>query len=359
MQFRGREFERRELERRTGNLDQIGGTRHCTLSSGRSSGVKTIEFNTGTGLCFTAVPDRGLDIADCTYKGVSLVYLTPNGITHPAFYEPAGFGWLRTFFGGLLTTCGLTYFGNPGSDGDKDLGLHGRYSTIPADHVCDRSHWEGDRYILEVAGEVRESALFSEKITFERTISTELGKRSLTVHDRARNAGFNSAPFCLLYHINAGFPLLDADSELILSSVEAYPYDEIAEAGLDEASRFSDPVHDFKGQDFLHTMAGDGDGYAAAALINRSLLDGLGLYMRFDTHTLPYLNEWKMLGEGDYVLGIEPVNTIILNRAELRKQGRLPMIEPGEVREMDVEIGVLEGLSEIEEFIDSVRSTAS
>jgi hypothetical protein len=110
------------------------------------------------------------------------------------------------------------------------------------------------------------------------------------------------------------------------------------------------------GQDFLHTMAGDSDGYAHAALVNQSLYDGLGLYMRFDTRTLPYLNEWKMLGEGDFVLGIEPVNTIILNRAALRKKKRLPLIEPGEAKEMEVEIGVLEGQSEIQEFIDKVTS---
>jgi hypothetical protein len=356
MNICGREFTRREVERRTGNLHQVGGTTHRTLSSGRGEGVKTIEFDTGTGFNFTVVPDRGLDIAGCTYRGVSLVYLTPNGITHPAFYEPQGFGWLRTFFGGLLTTCGLTYFGNPGLDGDDELGLHGRYSTIPADLVCDRSRWEGDSYILEVTGEIRECALFGEKITLQRAIRTEVGKRSLVVHDRARNAGFNSSPFCLLYHINAGFPLLDAESELILSTKKIEPYDAVAEAGLDEANRFSEPVHDFQGQDFLHTMAADSDGYAAAALINRSLCGGLGLYMRFDTRTLPYLNEWKMLGECDYVLGIEPVNTIILNRADLRKSDRLPMIEPGEVKEMEVEIGVLEGQSELEEFVDRTRS---
>ena len=356
MQIFGKDFSQRELERRTGNIDQIGGTTHYTFTSGRAKDVKAIEFNTGAGFRFTTVPDRGLDIANCTYRGISLVYLTPNGITHPAFYEPEGFGWLRTFFGGLLTTCGLTHFGNPGKDGDDELGLHGRYSTLPADGVCDRSRWEGGSLILEVTGEVRECALFSEKITLQRSIRTEVGKRSLIVRDRARNVGFSSAPFCLLYHINAGFPLLDAQSELILSSKKVEPYDEIAEAGLDEITRFSAPVHDFKGQDFLHTMAEDSDGYACAALVNRSLNGGLGLYMRFDTRTLPFLNEWKMLGEGDYVLGIEPVNTIILNRADLRKSSRLPMIEPGEAREMEVEIGVLEGQSEIEEFIGRVES---
>ncbi len=359
MHMYGRDYAKRELERRTGNLDQIGGTLHYTLSSGRSKGVQVIEFNTGTGLRFSVIPDRGLDIAHCTYRGSSLVYLTPNGIAHPAFYEPEGLGWLRTFFGGLLTTCGLTYFGHPGKDGDEELGLHGRYSTLPADRVCDRSRWEKDRYVLEVTGEVRECALFGEKIRLERSVKAEVGKRSLLVRDRVENFGFNTAPFCILYHINAGFPLLDEQSELVLTSTKIEPYDAIAEAGLGDALRFRAPVHGFEGQDFLHTMAGDSEGYAYAALVNRSLSGGLGLYIRFSIGTLPYLNEWKMLGEGDYVLGIEPVNTIILNRSELRKSGRLPLIEPGEVREMEVEIGVLEGGDEIDAIIDRVNSIVS
>jgi len=80
------------------------------------------------------------------------------------------------------------------------------------------------------------------------------------------------------------------------------------------------------------------------------------LYLRFRTSTLPFLNQWKMLGEGDYVLGIEPVNTIILNRAALRRTGRLPLIEPGEVKEMEVEIGVLDGDEEIGNFSKKIQS---
>jgi hypothetical protein len=356
MRIHGRTFTRRELEGYTGNMEQVGGTHHVVLTAGRAQGVRAIEFDTGAGLCFTAVPDRGLDIAHCTYRGVNMIYLTPNGITSPAFYEPEGFGWLRTFFGGLLTTCGLTYFGNPGRDGEEELGLHGRYSTSPAERVCDRSRWEGDRFVLEVTGEIGEGILFGEKIWLERSIRTALGEKYLTVRDRVYNRGFSTSPFCMLYHINTGFPLLDRGSELILSSTYIEPYDDNARGGLDDVLRAGSPQHNFQGQDFLHTMAADEGGFALAALVNRALGGGLGLYLRFRTHSLPFLNQWKMLGEGDYVFGIEPVNTIILNRAALRRSGRLPFLEPGETADMEVEIGILEGEEEIEEFSRKVRS---
>jgi len=31
---------------------------------------------------------------------------------------------------------------------------------------------------------------------------------------------------------------------------------------------------------------------------------GISLSIGFDTATLPYLTQWKMMGEGDYVLGL-------------------------------------------------------
>ena len=88
MKFGDKFYSHKELERRVGNISQIGGTRHYELIEGRSKGVSAIEVNTGSGFCFTVLPDRGLDISRATYKGINLVYRTPNGEVNPAFYEP-------------------------------------------------------------------------------------------------------------------------------------------------------------------------------------------------------------------------------------------------------------------------------
>jgi hypothetical protein len=362
MRIGNRTYSRRELERRIGSVLQLGGTRHVELAEGRAKGVAAIEVSTGSGLAFTVLPDRGLDIPFCTFKGLNLVYLAPGGIAHPAFHDPAGFEWLRTFFGGLLTTCGLTYFGDPGRDGEEELGLHGRYASLPALRVCDRSRWEGDEYRLEISGTVEEASLFGDKLRLERSIASALGANSLTVRDRVHNFGSRPAPFTILYHINAGFPLLDAGSELHSTSFSVQPYDAEAAAHLGELERFAapDPGYAGMGEDFLHTMAADEQGYAWAALINRGLgpaggPEGLALYLRFRADTLPYLNEWKMLADTDYVVGIEPTNTKIRNRAILRREKRLPFLAPGETREMEVEIGVLEAAEGIAQFVERVR----
>ncbi|HVO38518.1 MAG TPA: aldose 1-epimerase family protein [Spirochaetia bacterium] len=346
----GKEYTRREAERRIGSLRQLGGIRSCELSDGRARGVRALEVTTGSGLAFTILPDRGMDIADFTYKGVNLVYHTSNGIAHPAYYDPAGSEWLRVFFAGLLTTCGLTYFGAAGRDGAEDLGLHGRYSSLPAVRISDLSRWDGDTYVLEVTGTIEEAVLFGDKLRLTRTISTSLGSRSLRVNDRVENFGSRPSPFLILYHVNAGFPLLDDSSELIAASKSIEPYDERSASGLKDAARFAAPQAEFSEMNFLHTMASDEHGITRAALVNRDLAGGLGLSVSYTTASLPYLSEWKMLADVDYVVGIEPVNTKIANRAELRAAGRLPMLAPGESRDMELEIGVLEGGAEIDAF---------
>jgi hypothetical protein len=351
MRIGNRHYTRAEVLERVGSIRQLGGVRRCLLDDGRSKGVTAFEVDTGAGFRFTVLPDRGLDISSASFRGTNLVHLTQNGEAHPAFYEPQGAGWLRTFFAGLLTTCGLTYLGPPGQDGEETLGLHGRATTTPARQVCDLSRWEGDEYLLEVTGIVEESQLFGDKIRLTRTLSTRIGSQSLTIRDFAENFGYQTAPFHILYHVNAGFPLLDACSRLVLSPCESEACDAHSAAGMGQMRAFTAPIPGFAEENFLHHMRPGSDGWATAAMVNPELEGGLALYVRFDARTLPLLNEWKMMGQGDYVVGIEPCNAPCENRAILREQGRLPFLEPGETREMTLEIGVLQGAAEIERLV--------
>ena len=45
MKLGGKFYSRKELERRIGNISQIGGTRHYEFIEGRSKGVSAIEVN--------------------------------------------------------------------------------------------------------------------------------------------------------------------------------------------------------------------------------------------------------------------------------------------------------------------------
>ena len=52
-------------------LSQFAGVRLMTLGDGVERGMRMLEFRTGTGLRFTVLVDRALDIADCEYRGAA------------------------------------------------------------------------------------------------------------------------------------------------------------------------------------------------------------------------------------------------------------------------------------------------
>lgn len=350
----GKSYSKQELARRVGNLSQIGGTRAYELSDGPERGVRGVDFRTATGFEFTVLPDRGLDISAASYQGMSLVWRSPVGEIAPAFYEPQGLGWLRTFHGGLLTTCGLTHVGGPCQDGSESLGLHGRHSTTPARNVSVDAHWRDDECTMWIKGDVKQSVLFGENLTLTRKISATLGESRLAIEDLAENTGFEKSPFLILYHINAGFPLVDAGTRLVATSVSVTPRDEEAEKGKEDFNVVSDPLAGFSEKVYFHEMKADSDGYAYSALINERL--ALGLCVRYRTGTLPHFVQWKMMGEGAYVVGMEPSNNLLRGRPGERDAGTLPELEPGERLSMFLEIGVLSGQGEIKEYQKRVAS---
>ena len=311
-----------------GNIAQIGGSRPYVLVDGWGRNLRCIDIDSGNGLKYTILPDRGMDISLASFKGTNLVYLTPNSETHPAFFEPEKLGWLRTFNGGLLTTCGLTYLGAPTNDKGEELGLHGRYSTIPAKKVADLSQWSGDEYIIKIKGISEEASLFGNKLRLERELTTVAGTNDIEITDTITNFGFTPSPYMILYHMNFGYPMLSEDSELVLNAEHTAPRDEIAAAAINDFKRFSVPQVDFSEQVFIHKMKNEINKNCMVTLRNKRL--GIAISITFNTDTLPYLIEWKMLGKGEYVLGLEPSNVPLNDRKSLRESKKLPHIKSGE-----------------------------
>lgn len=329
-------MKRNEIQQYIGNQAQIGGCRHYVLTDGPSRNLRGIDVNSGNGLQYTIMPDRGMDISLASYKGINLVYLTCNGETHPAFYEPENFGWLRTFTAGLLTTCGLTYLGAPVTDGSEQLGLHGRYSTIPAKQIADLSGWVGDDYHIKLSGIIEEASMFGHKLRLERQIHTIQGQNSLRITDKVTNFGFLPSPYTILYHMNLGYPLLFEDAELMIEPVNTQPRSSAANLGLKDFREFGIPTAGFQEQVFCHALQSDPNGDTSATLQNKAL--GIALTIKFNIRQLPYLIQWKMMRQGEYVLGLEPSNVPLKNRKELRDENILPYLQPGECVTNNIEV---------------------
>jgi hypothetical protein len=334
----GRKWTRKDLAARVGDLSQIAGIRLSTWQDGREQGLRVAHVRSGSGLELSVLLDRGMDIGPASFRGLPLAWISPAGFAHPAYHEPSGTGWLRTFGGGLLTGCGLTYLGAPDQDEGEALGLHGRLSHIPAARVSVSEAWTGDECELAVRGEMRQACVFGENLRLVRTIATSLGKSEIEIRDEIENLGAGPCPLMVLYHINLGFPLLDAESRLEAPPHEVRPRDAIAAAGISEWMRFAPPTRGYEEQVFYHDIPADADGWAGIVLKNAAL--GLALGVRCKKDGLPNLVQWKMPGEGGYVLGLEPANCRVEGRSRERARGTLQHIAPGERRELCVRLSV-------------------
>lgn len=338
--FLGREWSREALTRYVGSMDQLAGIHATEAVDGRSRGSRMFEVRTGSGLTFRVLADRALDISACRFRGIPLTWASSAGEVHPAYYEAQGLGWLRSFQGGLFATCGLDHFGSPSADTGDEFGIHGRVGNLPAYEVSYQAGWADDEYALEITGKVRQTRLFGENLVLQRRITTRLGSNQIKIEDRVTNEGFNSQPHMILYHCNFGFPLIDEDARLHLDTKETNPRDADAEAGLDEWRSFQKPTSGYREQVFRHVPEADSAGRVKVTISNPKL--DFDMRLTYSGETLPHLFQWKMMGQGAYVLGIEPANSsAIQGRAAARERDDLPHLEPGESRsyELNFEVG--------------------
>ncbi|MCE5260123.1 MAG: aldose 1-epimerase family protein [Chloroflexi bacterium] len=339
----GRSWTHQELARHMGGISQLGGVRQVELTEGRYRGVRVAEFDTGTGFSFSVLLDRGMDIGACKYQGAALAWEAAPGPTHPAYYDSKGLGWLRSFHGGLVATCGLTYAGAPTTDEGQELGLHGRISNTPASNVWVDGAWHADEYEMWALGRMREAVVFGENLTLTRRVSSRLGESHLRIHDRVVNEGCSVQPLMMLYHCNFSFPLLAEGTELIAPTASVVARDAVAAPGLANHAKYEAPIDGYAEQCFYHEMRADNGGYVTVILANRGFNNGAGLgaYVKYHQAELPRFTQWKMVGAGTYVTGLEPANCGVEGRNKDRASGKLQFLQPGEQREFQLEIGVL------------------
>jgi hypothetical protein len=348
----GKNYSRADLLKRIGSIEQIAAVRKIALLDGKAAGIEAFDFNTGSGLSFTVLPSRGMDIAAAHYNGASLNWRSSVGETAPQFFDPAGIGWLRSFGGGLLTTCGLTYLGAPCHDNGEDLGIHGRISNIPATNANYDIDWKGNNATLWASGKVRETRVFGENILLSRKISAPLGQSRILIEDEIKNEGYERTPFMLLYHFNLGFPLLDHNARLIAPSKQTILREGKKQVPAARWQQFPPPQRGFQEEVFYHVLKPDRNGFVTILLTNEKFANnkGLALYLRYRQRELPRFVQWKMAGEGTYVLGLEPANCWVEGRAEERRRKSLKFLRPGQSQKTLLELGILDSNDEIKKI---------
>lgn len=364
MDLWGKQFGREELLPRIGRLAQVAGVRLVELADGNERGVRVLEFRTGTGFSFDVLVDRAMDIGRCEHNGRALGWQSPVGFPGPWAYEPEDLGWLRGFGGGLLTTGGLehalfmaedtaSHYNYPPKQTER-FGLHGRISYLPARLIGYGERWEGDNCILWAVGEITQAAVFGEQLILHRRIEAMIGESSLRIHDEVENIGYAVTPHMYLYHVNIGFPTLDDGAELLAPATNPVAR---GDHSVEDYRRFHGPVRGYIEEVTEHEVRGEADGSVPVAIVNRGL--GLGAYEVFNRDQLPFHFIWRMLGEGTYVVGIEPCTNRPAGRLDARQRGELIELAPGERRSYDLELGALDGGDAIDAFAARVSAIVS
>jgi len=336
------------------NPTQLGGIELFSTLNGPGCNNRVAWVNTGSGLHYKVVVDRGMDIAEAFYKGMSISWLSLAGINKPEISINRGPDWLWTFFGGLVTSCGPTFVGAPGKDKDQELSLHGRHSNLPAtiesiinpDPMLDRDE-------MKITGIVRESRLFDPNIELRRTVSSPLGKSQIVIEDHFLNRGNTESEHAWLLHINLGYPLLEPGAELVFRG-------KITPIGSDAVDYFNkrkfwivpEPLkeHQAYGEACAYIdPSPDSDGMVHCGLINAKRQ--IALKISFNKKDFPRLVNWQHFGpNGQYVMGIEPANCGVEGRAKDRERGWLKFLKPGESKHYRCTFEVLEGKEQIDSF---------
>lgn len=342
-----------EIRRRVGHMSQLAGVRLLTSDNGPSRGVRLLEFRTGTGFAFEVAVDRGFDVGRCEYRGASAGWIPPTMLPAPWFFEDqTGFGWLRAGLGGFNNTCGLVHIGNPEETSvahynfparpTERYGVHDRAALIPAELVSFGERWEEGRLVLEAVGRVTQAQTYGENLVLTRTYRAEMGASFFTMEDVVENRGWLPTEHMLLYHMNVGYPFVDEGSELI-APVSGPPELLFGTADVTDRSswsRFIAPQRNWVQQTFEHRMVADADGPVEVAIYNPRLLGGTGLSVRYDHAAMPRYIEWRMMGEGQYAVGVEPC-TNGFDRRKVREAGELIVLAPGDRRVYRTRVSII------------------
>ena len=286
----------------TGHPDQRTQAQVVTVLDGTAPGSRHLQIRTGGALDVDIALDRGGDISNAWTNRVPIGWVSPAG---DAKIDPKS-GWdaLRTFPGGLVTTCGLEHARAPELIDMSRYGykarpselapLHGRFMNSPARvsrlELVDNPRL-GLGWLAEL--EVRQAGLYAERFVVQRRYFAALDQPILEFGDSITNIGAVSTPLALLYHINFGWPLLSPETRFEASVNESAIADEHANWSVMGGIR-DDATERF----ISHNLTPDEAGRAVVRITNPDLNgEKVEIELGFDADSLPELFQWTVSGK--------------------------------------------------------------
>lgn len=320
------------------NASQLGGIETSVLDDGLGRGTRIAWVNTGGGLRYKVVVDRGLDISDAEFLGQSLTWHSYSGVTFPRPAYNRAFEWLRGFYGGLCVSCGPSNVGGAFEEDGQSFGLHGSHSNTPAqlESVINPDLLHG-QHEMKLVGLVRTARVFGPNIELRRTITSRLGVPEIQIADEFTNRHNEATPLCWLLHINLGYPLLEPGASTFCWRGKEVPIKAAGESWFREGNDFKSvpaPREDHRGaNEFCSYIEPETDSEqnVLCGAVNRKR--GFGLKIEFSLREFTRLVNWQHWGPGGSFVGaLEPTNAGIEGRPSDAKRGWMQTLAPGETR---------------------------
>ena len=301
-----------ELRRRTVDGRGLADIRLMQVEDGPGRGQRLLLVRNAVGIGFEIAVDRGFDISSATWRGINIGWNSANGLPWPPNPVDAedGIGIYR-HFDGFLVTCGLDHVGDARTD-DADRyihkhrkrvfhPLHGRISSQRAKLSGYGIDWTSDAPVIRVEGVVRQSSVFGENLMLRRRIEIDVFGHGMRVDDHVENCGFRPTPHEILYHVNFGYPFLNAATRISGDLAD----DMIAKFNGEDRQ----PRDDFV--DYYEEAPIQGNRPSAQVeLRNPDILEGTRVRLAFARNALPSFGIWRGYQSGVYALGLEPARRV-------------------------------------------------
>ena len=274
------------MDGRISEHTQVASLRRYTITEGRGKGLDVIDCDNGK-IRFLLNVTKACDMMQLYYKGQNVSFISKNG------FMAREIGFLNRFEGGMLYTCGLDSVG--GREGYEE---HGSFHNTPAQII----HAECNDKQIVVEAEIRSTELFGRNLTLRRRITADIGSDTVSVQDTLVNKSYRDEDYCLLYHVNVGYPMLDDGAKVVANSDVCLPRTPWSEKHLETAFQMSAPVPNMEETCYYLEPK-----LNAVSLVNEKL--GRSFTVSYSGDTLPNFLEWKAMASGDYALGLEPSTT--------------------------------------------------
>lgn len=274
------------MDERISNFAQVASLRRYTLTEGREKGLDVIDCDNGK-IRFLLNASKACDMMQLYYKGQNMSFISKNG------FMQREIPFAARFEGGMLYTCGLDSVGERAGYEE-----HGSIHNTPAEIL--RAECNKQRIVVEAV--IRDTEICGKNLVIRRRITAPIGGDTVSIEDVLTNESYRDENYCLLYHVNLGYPLLDDGARIVADTDSCQPRTPWAAENIDTAYEISAPIPNMEETCYYLEPQS-----SAVSLVNEKL--GRKFTVSYSADTLPNFLAWKSMASGDYAVGLEPCTT--------------------------------------------------